>query len=200
MIKSFITFISEGTKREKVLAFGRVNPVTAGHVKLFDAVKGIAAKRKADHEIILSHSHDKDKNPMHPKDKLTHARAASPGTNISVASHKSPTLLHHASDAHAKGYTHLTVVAGEDRVKEFSGLLNKYNGVKGPHGHYKFKKITVVSAGHRDPKATGVEGMSASKMRDLAKSGKHDEFVSNTPKGVDGHKMYSQVRKGLGLH
>ena len=58
-------------------------------------------------------------------------------------------------------FQRITMVVGSDRVTEFQTLLNKYNGVKGRHGFYNFEKISVVSAGERDPDAEGVEGMSA---------------------------------------
>ena len=60
------------------------------------------------------------------------------------------------------------MVVGDDRVREFDILLNKYNGKKGPHGVYSFSRINTVSAGSRDPDSEGVTGMSASKMRKAA--------------------------------
>lgn len=198
MILGFLQFVmGEEAEKHKVLAFGRVNPVTPGHVKLFDHVRATAKKLGADHEVVLSHSHDPKKNPLSPEQKLEHAKAASPKTNITVASSEHPTLMHHAAKAHAAGYKHLTVVAGADRVKEFHDLLHKYNGTHGKHGHYNFKSINVVSAGHRDPDSEGVEGMSASKMREHASSGNKKEFMAGVPKGVNGHKLYSDVRKGM---
>ena len=201
MILSFLQYLikEERTSDHKVLAFGRVNPVTPGHVKLFDHVRATAKKLGADHEVVLSASQDSKKNPLSPKQKLEHAKAASPETNIIAASSEHPTLLHHAARAHAQGYRHLTVVAGEDRVPEFKKLLSDYNGKESKHGHYNFKSINVVSAGHRDPDAEGVEGMSASKMRDHASAGRKKEFMAGVPKGVDGEKMYSDVRKGMGV-
>lgn len=198
---SFLQFLLREKRNSdhKVIAFGRANPVTPGHVKLFDKVRDEAKKRGADHEVILSHSQDAKKNPLSPAQKLEHARKASPETNISVADSSHPTLLHHAARAHAQGYSHLTVVAGEDRVKEFHGLLHKYNGAEGKHGHYNFKSINVVSAGHRDPDAEGVEGVSATKQRDHAAAGRKKEFMAGVPKGVDGEKMYNHVRKGMGV-
>jgi len=201
VILSFLQYLikEERTSDHKVLAFGRVNPVTPGHVKLFDHVRATAKKLGADHEVVLSASQDSKKNPLSPKQKLEHAKAASPETNIIAASSEHPTLLHHAARAHAQGYRHLTVVAGEDRVPEFKKLLSDYNGKESKHGHYNFKSINVVSAGHRDPDAEGVEGMSASKMRDHASAGRKKEFMAGVPKGVDGEKMYSDVRKGMGV-
>lgn len=200
----FKEFFFEATKRKgKVIAFGRVNPVTPGHVKLFDTVRDIADKQGDDHEVILSGSQDPKKNPLSPKQKLAHARAASPATNITAASHKMPTILHHAAHAHAQGYNHLTVVAGEDRVPEFQQLFDRYNGVqpkKEGQPFFHFKNIKVVSAGHRDPDAEGVEGISASKQRDHAVNGRKQEFMSGVPQGVDGDKLYHELRAGMGIN
>ena len=122
-------------------------------------------------------------------------------THFVASSHEHPTILHHAANLHAKGHTHLTVIAGSDRVKEMHHLLHKYNGVKGKHGHYNFKSITVHSAGARDPDAEGTKGMSASKMREHAASGNQKAFHAGAPsKMSDAHKaeMYHDVRKGMG--
>ena len=54
---------------------------------------------------------------------------------------------------------------GSDRVSDISSLLNTYNGKNGKHGSYEFKEIDIVSAGERDPDASGASGMSASNMR-----------------------------------
>lgn len=202
MIKSFSQYIGEDLQRSsdhKVIAFGRVNPVTPGHVKLFNFVRGLAAKNKADHEVVLSHSQDAKKNPLSPEQKLQHAQAASPQTNISVADTEHPTLLHQLARAHQQGYRHITVVAGADRVPEFQKLLNTYKGVEGKHGFYDPKTLNVVSAGHRDPDAEGVEGMSASKMRDHAINDRKKDFLAGVPHGVNGEEMYKHVRQGMGL-
>ncbi len=95
------------------------------------------------------------------------------------------------------------MVVGSDRVKEFKDSLNKYNDVKGKHGHYNFKKITVHSAGHRDPDAEGSEGMSGTKMRSHAASGNYKEFKKGVPEHVaDNHakELYHDTRKGMGIH
>jgi hypothetical protein len=94
------------------------------------------------------------------------------------------------------------MVVGSDRVRDFDILLNRYNGEKARHGFYNFNKITVVSAGDRDPDAEGVEGMSASKMRALASSGDFTQFSQGIPRNVsnaDTKAIYNAVRKGMGL-
>lgn len=198
----FRDFITEAKEKHAVLAFGRMNPPTTGHAKLVDKVKEVAKDVGGSHHIVLSHSQDAAKNPLTAEQKVKHAKRYFPDTNISTSDKSHPNFLSQASKLHKAGATHLHMVAGSDRVGEYHKLLHKYNGVKGTHGYFKFKDIQVHSAGERDPDAEGVEGMSASKMREHASKGNFKEFK----KGVPGHvakehakDLYNDVRKGMGI-
>ena len=114
---------------------------------------------------------------MYPKYKI----------DIHAASKENPTIFHHAALLHQKGYDHLHVVVGADRVDEFKTNLRKYNGVFKDGKGYRFKKITVSSAGDRDPDAEGTEGMSASKMRAHALAGNEKEFKKGLHPNLHGH-------------
>lgn len=184
-------------KKPVVFAFGRMNPPTSGHAALVGKVKELAKENKAHHEVVLSHSVDPEKNPLSAEKKLEHAKRFFPDTNISVASEKEPTLMHHAARLSKAGHDHLIVVAGSDRVPEYKALLDKYNGK-----NYNFKKIDVVSAGHRDPDAEGVEGMSASKMREHAINNKFSEFKKGIPSHVHpdhARQLFNDVRSGMDI-
>jgi hypothetical protein len=150
----FKDFLRENTEKHGVLAFGRMNPPTTCHAKLVDKVKSIASEVGGSHHVVLSHTQDKDKNPLSADQKLKHAKRFFPGTNLSVADKDHPTFLQQAAKLYKQGVTHLHMVAGSDRVDEFHKLLHKYNGThKG--ALFNFKKITVHSAGERDPDAEG---------------------------------------------
>ncbi len=204
-MKSFLELVEETKQGEKhhVMTFGRMNPPTTGHLKLIHKVKDVADKNNAEHTVVVSHSQDSKKNPLSGEQKVKHLKRYSPGTNFKTSSKEHPSIFHHAAELHQKGVSHLHVVVGSDRVKEFKDSLNKYNGVKGKHGHYDFKKITVHSAGHRDPDAEGSEGMSGTKMRQHAASGNYKEFKKGVPEHVaDNHakELYHDTRKGMGIH
>jgi cytidyltransferase-like protein len=204
-MKSFLKLVEEKQKDDKpvVMAFGRMNPPTTGHLKLIDKVKHEAEKQGAKHTVVVSHSQDSKKNPLSGEQKVKHLKRYSPGTHFETSDKDHPTILHHAAKLHAKGHNHLTVIAGSDRVKEMHTLLHKYNGVKGKHGHYNFKKIEVKSAGHRDPDAEGAEGISGTKMREHAKNKDIHSFRQGVPHHVsDEHakELMHDVRKGMGLH
>ena len=196
----FRDFLQEQKEKHAVMAFGRMNPITVGHEKLVNKVKDIADKVGGTAHIVVSHSQDSKKNPLTSAQKVKHAKRAFPGVNVSASSPDAPNFLAQAAKLHKQGVTHLHMVGGQDRVGEFHKLLHKYNGVKGPHGSYNFKKIEVHSAGDRDPDAEGVEGMSASKMREHASKGNFKKFRSGVPSTMsDQHakEMYDHVRKGM---
>jgi cytidyltransferase-like protein len=204
-MKSFLDILEEEKQGEKhhAMTFGRMNPPTTGHLKLIHKVKEVADKHHADHSVVASHTQDSKKNPLSSEDKIKHLKRYSPGTHFVSSSKEHPTILHHAAGLHKKGVTHLHVVVGSDRVKEMHHLLHKYNGAEAGHGKYHFKKITVHSAGHRDPDAEGTEGMSGTKMREHAKNKDVHSFKKGVPDHVsDTHakELMHDTRKGMGLH
>jgi len=109
-MKRFKNFIvEEETKPVKpvVFSFGRMNPPTIGHEVLVNKVKALADKHDAHHEVVLSATHDNDKNPLTPEQKLMHAKRFFPDTNIKVASKAEPTLIHHAKRLNNAGHDHI---------------------------------------------------------------------------------------------
>jgi len=182
-----------------VFAFGRMNPPTVGHGALVDKVKEIAKANDAKYSIVLSHSQDPEKNPLSAEQKLRHARRFFPGASIDVADSENPTFIHQLKKLYKQGATHVTMVAGSDRVEEYKKLLDKYNG---PNGEFNFKKINVVSAGERDPDGEGVAGMSASKMRGYAMDNNYAEFRKGIPSYVSpehSEELYGDVRRAMDI-
>jgi predicted kinase len=203
-MKKFLEKIEEDmqTKSPVVMAFGRMNPPTVGHEKLVNRVKEIANDYGAPHHVVISHSVDAKKNPLDSKTKLKHAKRFFPNTNIQTSSKESPTFLNYASKLHAAGHDHLVMVAGSDRIPEYEKKLNQYNG-EGTGKLFNFKKIELKSAGQRDPDSEGVEGMSASKMRDHANKNEFHEFKKGIPEHVPekhARELFKDVRHGMGLH
>jgi hypothetical protein len=198
---NFKEYLKEETgAKHHVLAFGRMNPPTTGHMKVIDKVHDVAAKHSASHGVVTSHSQDKKKNPLTAAQKLKHLKRYSPQTNFKASSPERPTILHHAADLHKKGITHLHVVVGSDRKKEMHDLLHKYNNKESGHGHYNFKKITVHSAGGRDPDAEGTSGVSATKQREHAAIKHFDKFKKGVPSHVsDKHaqELMHDVHHGM---
>lgn len=178
-----------------VFSFGRMNPVTIGHAQLVNRVMDVARRMGAQHKIVLSHSQDSEKNPLTPDQKLKYAKEAFPAANITVAGKDDATVIQQLKKLNQSGVRHLTMVVGDDRVKDFEKLINQYNGKE-----YLFKKVNVVSAGKRDDKAEGVEGMSASKMRAAAMSNDFESFRKGAPKDLkpaDVRSMFNDLRNNM---
>ena len=199
MIKDFKSYLVEEAK-EVYFTFGRMNPPTIGHGKVLDT---IAKKAKgADYKVYVSQTTG-TKDPLSYSDKVKHLRKMLPkhGRNIMVDKGVK-NVFDISTKLYDAGYKKITMVVGEDRLREFEVLLNKYNGKKARHGFYNFESINVVSAGRRDPDAEGVEGMSASKQRANAKDNDYQAFTQGVPSGMsdrDTRKLFNDVRKGLGL-
>ena len=173
-----------------ILTYGRFNPPTTGHEKLLDRTKLIAGSSR--YIIYPSQSQNQKKDPLPVALKVAYMRKMFPkhAKNI-LADKKIINVFDIAVKLYSEKYTDIAMVAGSDRVKEFKTLLDKYNGVTGKrHGFYKFRTISVMSAGERDPDAEGVTGMSASKMRASASLGDFESFQLGLPKGFkDGKKV-----------
>lgn len=175
--------------KKVVFTFGRMNPPTVGHQKLVDKIISEARKEKADSKVFLSHTQNNKKDPLNYAEKIRFARK---GFGKIIEQSKSKTIIQVLQELQKAGYTDAILVVGSDRVTEFSGLLNKYNG-----GPFSFDSIDVRSAGARDPDAEGVEGMSASKLRALAIEGEFDTFKTGLPKKLtdkDAKDVYDTIR------
>jgi hypothetical protein len=198
MIKSFKSFTEDRTNGV-VVTFGRYNPPTVGHEKLFNAVAKIA---KGKNFLIYSSQSQDTKNPLGYEEKIKFLRKMFPsyGRNI-IIDKDVKNVFDVAVKAYSSGYTKLTLVVGSDRIAEFTKLLDKYDGVKAGHGYYTFRDgIEVKSAGERDPDSDGVTGMSASKMRAAAADNDLESFAKGVPKTFGEVKeLFNAVRLGLGL-
>lgn len=200
MIKNFSQYLVE-EEREVFFTFGRMNPPTIGHGKVMDALS--TKSGKSDYKVFVSQSQDPKKNPLSYSDKIKHTRKMFPKHARNIIADKSvKTAINAMVALYDQGYKKVTMVVGEDRITEFDVLLNKYNGTKGRHGFYNFKSINIVSAGKRDPDASGVEGMSASKQRENAAKNDFVTFAQGVPKSMsdkDTRRLFNDVRKGMGL-
>ena len=184
-----------------VFTFGRFNPPTTGHEKLLDAVAGQAKKNPgAPYYVFASHSENAKKDPLPYAKKVAYMKKMFPKHSRTIVVDKARNVFEIAVSLHNKGHKSIVMVVGSDRVAEFEGLLNKYNGVEARHGYYGFDNIEVVSAGERDPDAEGVTGMSASKMRAAASANDFDQFKLGVPSTFkQAMSLFKDVRKYMGI-
>lgn len=180
-------------KEHAVFTFGRFNPPTTGHGKLVNAVVSHADKNNADHYVFASHTQDSKKNPLSHGQKVHFLKKLFPKANVSEHPDVK-TAIHAVKHLSEKGHKKITMVVGSDRVDHFHKLLHQYNGKE-----YHVPHLEVVSAGHRDPDAEGIEGMSASKQREHASKKNFREFAKGVPVKKHAKELYHAVRKGMRL-
>ena len=180
-----------------VFAYGRFNPPTIGHDKLMREVISQARKNGANHIVYASASTDKRKNPLDQKTKIKFMKKMFPQNKIIGAGGTQRTFME-VLKFYDKMYGEIIMIAGSDRINEFQKLADKYNGKD-----YNYKSVKVVSSGDRDPDAEGVAGMSASKMREMAKNNDFKTFKTGLTRNLsdrDAKQLFDAVKKGMGIN
>ena len=200
MISSFRQYLVE-EERHAYFTLGRMNPPTIGHGKLIDKLSSKAGRNP--YKIFLTQTQDSKKNPLSYPQKVKFARKMfrKHARNI-VLNKKIKTVMNAAVDLYDSGFRSVTMVVGDDRVREFNALLNNYNGKRSSHGLYNFKEINVVSAGERDPDSESASGASATKQREAAADNDFTKFSQGLPKDTsnkDAKSLFNAVRLGMGL-
>jgi len=169
-----------------IVAFARMNPPTLGHKKLVNKITSL----KGDYYLFLSHSHHPKTDPLEFDNKLEIVQLLFP--DVIVGNKHIKNIIQVLQRIESLGYQNIVYVAGSDRIDEFTKLINKYNGKE-----YHFDNITVVSAGDRDPDAAGVNGISASKLREAAFAGNFELFKQGISNKKYAIQIYNAVRNGM---
>jgi len=199
-MKKISDYLNEGKEKVIVVTFGRFQPPTIGHQKLIDKVKFIARSERAEYRIYPSRSYDKKKNPLSASYKIRLMKKMFKGTKIvDDSSIINPFyMMKQLSD---EGYKKVILVVGGDRVKELDSQIRPYINHPDDKKAYYFDSFEVRSAGERDPDATGIVGMSASKMRAAATENDFDTFllgIPNQDKKV-ATDLFNKLRKSMGI-
>lgn len=161
--------------------FGRFGLPQYGYILLWKFLSQVDAD---DHLIYTSHSHDKKKNPVSYSTKSSVIKYLLDEYNIDAEFVDSEvrTIIEVAVDLYNKGYKNIIFIGGQDRVKDVTELLQRYNGVPNKKGEsYNFDSIRGMSAGDRDPDSDDVSGMSGTKMRQYIKDGDFESFRKSCP-------------------
>lgn len=186
-------------KDTAVVTFGKYNLLTKGHITVFNKMANLARQRNADMRVYLSH----DVKPLSYDKKVEWARKSVPQHKSAIIKSKARNIFDIMVDVHDAGYRNVVVVVGSDRIAEFNKLIPKYNGVDARHGFYEFDNIDVTVAGEtRSSSATGVAGLSSTKLRSAAVDGDFEAFaagVSNELSDREKKRYYEEVRKAMGV-
>ena len=179
-----------------VVVFGRFNPPTVGHQKLLDKAASEASRLGYDFKIYPSRSVDAKKNPLQPGAKIEYMKKMFSDYEESIKDDPNARTIFDVLVAAANlGYKGVTIVVGQDRLSEFQSLAQKYNG-----DLYDFEDLQVISAGARDPDSEGLEGMSASKMRDAVAKDDFKAFAKGIPNigNMEKKNLFNLIQKSMG--
>ena len=171
----------ESTEKDKtcVFTFGRYQPPTKGHLKVW---KKVGDTEGDAHYIYTSHTKDKKKNPLDYNTKVGLIKSALKENNINaeVVESEAKTIIDVVVDIANKGFTDIIFVGGSDRLNDIVTLIQKYNDVPNKEGNsYHFDTIEGVSAGERDPDSDSLEGVSGTKIRQFALDNDFESFKNN---------------------
>jgi len=184
---------SEGGDNTLTVAFGRFNPPTAGHEKLLQAARKAAAGGPL--KIYPSRTQDPKKNPLDPDMKVSYMKKLFPDFEEEIINDSEMISIFDVLTTADEEFDNVNIIVGADRQAEFENLAQKYN-----KDLYNFENIRVISAGVRDADASGVEGMSASKLRKAVMDDDFAAFKKGMPKKVkdaDAQAIFDATRTGM---
>ena len=111
-------FLKEDDRSTAVFAFGRFNPPTIGHEKLIETVLATAKTANAKPYLFLSHKQNNKTDPLSFNEKQEYIQALYP--NLTVGDAGANTIVKVLQKIQSEGRTKIIMVAGSDRVAEFS--------------------------------------------------------------------------------
>lgn len=176
------------------IVFGKFNPPSEEHGKIFDSAKRISAG--GDFKIYPSRVQDPKKNPMDPDTKIKYMKKLFPDYADNIVNDEEVSTIFDALQASENdGYSAVRLVVGSDRVSEFRSLAIKYNG-----NLYNFDDIEVVPGGEKENNSNNPTESKSAKMRQAASKDDFNTFKSSLPKNVkekEAKQMFKIVRKNM---
>lgn len=174
-----------------VFTFGRMNPPTKGHERLVSKVIETSKDIGAEHVVYLSQSNRPDTDPLEWNFKRRICQEAFPEANISddIRIINPFVALKSFQGKHEKAI----LVVGSDQVVELFMRMTPYAQEWGIELH-------VTSAGERNDNLSGVEGISATKMRKYALENNWKAFSDGLPdklRGLAKRLVFEHTKRGL---
>jgi hypothetical protein len=168
-----------------------MQPPTIGHEKLVQCLVETARKHGADHRVFLSQVQKAPTDPLDWAFKLRVCQAAFPGVSISRDSAiKTP---FQALESFRGKYTKAFLVVGSDQAPQFTERMPQYANAWG-------MDLEIISAGNRDSLLEGVEGISASLLREYALNNNVEKFYECLPLNLNiqiKRMVLERVKKGM---
>ena len=184
-MQTFKKFVND--QKTAVFTYGRFNPPTIGHAKLFNILAELSDKFNTTGVIVPSHTVDNKKNPLEYNEKVKIIKEMIADEPRLTINGNGATLIQFLQELQNRGYTNIIHLAGSDQIDNYKNLVNRLNGKPDKTGNipFQFENYQVESAGMRDPDSEGIEGMSASKLRKFAINGDLGSFINGMSEKVN---------------
>lgn len=157
-----------------IVTYGRFNPVTKGHMKMFTKMHSLKVKEGGELYVFPSRQEKNSTNPLSFHDKKGLLKRVLPGFIIfdSIKVRTPYDAMKYLSN---KGYKKVIFVVGEDRVY-MAKNIEMYINHPDPEKSFLFEEYAVVNAGKRKPESNGIIGISGSKVRQFAFDNEYEKF------------------------
>jgi len=212
--------------RKVVIVFGRFNPPTTGHERLFHYAANLAVKTRSDFIVFPTQGTGKN-DPLPPKIKGYFLRRLFP--DLIFSNNAKIRTIVECLTMLARRYRDVTLVVGSDRAHEFAALKkyvtkgeapveqpmppsreddddDKAETKPTPEVEELPRRLLhafriVAMPGRRDAKADGVKATSASKQRGFAAAGDYASFRKGVPTTNErlAEHLFKSVRHYMGL-
>jgi hypothetical protein len=168
-------------KRRAVVSFGRFNPPTTGHERLFGFQFAEAARLGAVPLVFPSQRQDAD-NPLPFAEKVQWLTRLFPGLPVNQ-DQRVRTPMDVLAVLQAAGFDAVWFVVGNDQTQSFERLGRYVKPTGTRDGRFVILKdfgiLTVPVP--RNPRGNDVSGMSATKLRDAVRHGNYRQFRQGVP-------------------
>lgn len=165
--------------KHAILIFGRFQPPTKGHERLFKTAVNKARSMQAHVYVFPSQTHD-TRNPLSFDQKvrlITPSMRSYREFHIGPQSVKSP--YESLTWAHETGFSFVTMYVGDDRLTDFKRLAQRWSQQEDPNGTMKIAISSLPRTGAMD--ASKVSGTVA---RQAARDGDFEAFQTVLISGV----------------
>lgn len=193
-----------------VFCFGRCNPPTVGHAKLFTDVLELGK----DHSFIfLSQTVDKNKNPLEYEEKIEFIKKILPNVSdriVDSAKLKIKSPIHAIQYLYDIGYRNIMFVGGSDRLDNFdNSLRSAFTSWNNLSNRVKNKRNEVMLSFHvcgsdriADNNTNSINSISASLARSVAALGdkmRFEEITSSSNIEINNKTLFHTVRERMGI-
>lgn len=171
-----------------VFTFGKFNPPTKCHDKIFNKMKEIAKKEDCKYKVFISPKRDKKDAPLTMGYRQYILRGLDVITNFEK---HIKTPFDALEKLEKQGYTDIIMVVGDDRAEEFEQKIRPYIG-----NLYGFNSFEVISV----PRDNNEK--SSTNLREYIRENKWKLFTENMSTGLKHNKkerIFRRVRDIWGL-